>query len=79
MIFQAAEAECLPRRAMVLSGIVDAALPAPIRASASDAPGVEATKALAHATIHPAVTGAATQTSVGASGATDWADLIAVN
>jgi hypothetical protein len=97
MVSEADEPECLQRQPLILLGIVDAVsranatvlMPAPILASADDAPGLEATKALAHATIHPAVTGAApagrapfpvaTQTSGGTKGATDWANSIAVN
>jgi hypothetical protein len=65
------------------------AMPATRLASADDAPDPEATNAVARATIHPAVTGTATagrelfvtatQPSVGASGAVDWANSIAVN
>jgi hypothetical protein len=97
MVSEAGEPECLQRQPMILLGIVGVVsganatgvMPAAILASADDAPGLEATKALAHATIHPAVTGAATagrelfvtaaRTSVGAYRATDWADSIAVN
>ena len=97
MVSEAGEPECLQRQPMILPGIVGAVsganatvvMPAAILASADDAPSREATKALAHATIHSAVTGAATagrklfvtatQTSVGAYRATDWANSIAVN
>ena len=50
-----------------------------VPAAADDAPRREATKALARATIHPTVTGAATQTSDGLFGAIDWVNSIAVN
>jgi hypothetical protein len=97
MVSKASEPESLHRQAVILSGIVGmvsganatAVMPAEVLASADDAPGREATKPLAHATIHPAVTGAATagrellvtatQTSVGASAAADWVNSIAVN
>jgi hypothetical protein len=97
MVSEADEPECLQRQPLILLDIVDAVsranatvvMPAAILASADDAPGLEATKALAHATIHPAVTGAATagrelfvtatRTSVGAYRATDWANSIALN
>jgi hypothetical protein len=97
MVSKADEPECLARQPMILPRIVGAVRGAnatgvmarAIRASADDAPGREATKALAHATIHPAVTGAATagrglfltatRTSVGAPAATDWVNSIAVN
>lgn len=78
---------------MILPGIVGAVsgvnMNVAMLASADDAPDPEATKAVARATIHPAVTGTATagrelfvtaaQTSVGPSGAIDWANSIAVN
>lgn len=91
------EPECPQRRQMILPGIVGAVsgtdatvvTPTALLASADDAPGEGETKALAHATIHRAVTGAATagrklfvtatQTSVGAYRVTDWANSIAVN
>ena len=91
------EPECLQRQRVILPSIVGVmsganatvVMPPAILASADDAPGREATNALAHATIHPAVTGAATagrelfvtatRTSVGAYRATDWANSIAVN
>jgi hypothetical protein len=97
MVSEAGEPECLQRQAVIFPGIVGAAsganatlvMPPAILTSADDAPGREATKALAHATIHPAVTGAATagrelfvtatRTSVGAYRATDWANSIALN
>jgi hypothetical protein len=97
MVSKAGEPECLARQAVIFPGIVGAVsganttlvMPHAILASADDAPGLEATNALAHATIHPAVTGAATagcelfvtatRTSVGAYCATDWANSIAVN
>jgi len=91
------EPDCRQRQRAILAsnvgvmGGADAttAVPVAIQTSADDAPDWQATKALAHATIHPAVTGAATagrelfvtatQTSVGAYRATDWANSIAVN
>jgi hypothetical protein len=97
MVSEAGDPECVPRQPMILPGIVGVlsganatvVMPAATLVSAYDAPGREATKALAHATIHPAVTGAATagrelfitatRTNVGAYGATDWANLIAAN
>jgi hypothetical protein len=83
MIFEAGEPEYLRRRPMIFPIIVGAASGLNVATgslcSADDAPGQEATKALVHATIHPAVTGAAARTSVGAYGAADWANLIAVN
>jgi hypothetical protein len=97
MVSEAGDPECVPRQPMILPGIVGVlsganatvVMPAATLVAAYDAPGREATKALAHATIHPAVTGAATagrelfvtatQTSVGAYRATDWANSIAVN
>jgi hypothetical protein len=97
MVSEAGEPECLQRQAVIFPGVVGAAsganatvvMPRAMLASADDAPGREATKALAHATIHPAVTGAATagrelfvtatRTSVGASDAIDWANSIPVN
>ena len=87
MIFEAGEPECLQWQPMIFPIIVDAAsganaaavMRAAMLASADDAPGPEATTSLAHATIHSAVTGAAAQTSVGASGAAAWANSIAVN
>lgn len=97
MVSEAGEPECPQWQAVILPRIVGAAsganatvvMPPAILASADDAPGQEATKPLADATIHPAVTGAATagrelfvtatRTSVGACRATDWANSIAVN
>ena len=97
MVSKADEPECPHRQAVILPGIVGAvrganataAMPADALASADDAPRQEATKPLAHATIHPAVTGAATagrellvtatQTSVGASAAADLVNSIAVH
>ena len=97
MVSEAGEPECPQWQAVILPRIVGAVsganatsvMPPAILASADDAPGREATKALAHATIHPAVTGAATagrelfvtatRTSVGAYRATDWANSIAAN
>ena len=97
MVSKTGEPECLHRRAVILPGAVGAVrganaaavMPAEVLASADDAPRREATKPLVHATIHPAVTGAATagrellvtatQTSVGASAAADWVNSIAVN
>lgn len=86
MVFDAGEPECPQRQPLILVGIIfrvsganaTVVTPAAMLASADDAPGLEATKVLAHATIHPAVTGAAT-TSVGACGTTDWAESITVN
>jgi hypothetical protein len=62
------EPECRPRQRLIPTGNlglkagVDAttAVPVAIQTSADDAPDRQATKALAHATIHPAVIGAAT-------------------
>ena len=89
--------ECPQRHRMILSGVVsavdgaDATSPTPpaILSSADDAPDREATKAVAHATIHPAVNGVATagrelfvnarQSSLGAYGATNWPNSIAAN
>ncbi|HWF71399.1 MAG TPA: hypothetical protein VG187_17875 [Mycobacterium sp.] len=97
MVSEAGEPECLARQAVILPRIVGAVsganatvvMPPAILASADDAPGREATKALAHATIHPAVTGTAAagrelfvtaaRPSVGACRATDWANSIAAN
>lgn len=97
MILEAGEPECLERQPTNLPSIVravsganaTAVVPREVRASADDAPGRRAIKALAHARIHLAVTGAATaghglfvtatQTSAGALGAIDRANSIAVN
>ena len=94
---EAGEPECQQRQAVILPGIVGAVsganatavMPQAILASADDAPGLVATNALVHTTIHPAVTGAATagrelfvtatRPSVGACRATDWANSIAAN
>ena len=62
------EPECHQRQRLIPAGNlglkagVDAttAVPVAIQTSADDAPDRQATKALAHATIHPAVIGAAT-------------------
>jgi hypothetical protein len=62
------EPECRQRQRLIPAGNlglkagVDAttAVPVDIQTSADDAPDRQATKALAHATIHPAVIGAAT-------------------
>jgi hypothetical protein len=97
MDFETGEPECLQRQPITLPRIVaavsrsNAAAPmsTAILASADDAPGREATKAVAHATIYAAVTGTGTagrelfvtaiQTSVGAYRAIDWANSNAVN
>ena len=97
MVSEAGEPECRQRPAIIMPSIVGAVsaakptavMPAAVLTAADDAPGREATRTLAHATIHPAGTGAATagrdlfvtatQTSVGAHRATDWANSIAVN
>jgi hypothetical protein len=72
-------------------GRADAATRTPpaVLTSANDAPDGRATKTVSHATIHPSVDGAAearrglfvsaTQTDVGASGATDRANPTALN
>jgi hypothetical protein len=91
------EPECPQRQRTISRGIVravgraDAATRTPLAVltSADDAPDRRATKALSHATIHPAVDGAAgarnglfvsaTQTDVGACGATDRANSAALN
>jgi hypothetical protein len=83
------EPECPQPRRVISSGIVGAVTPMPVAACADDAPDRRATKALAHATIHSAVTGAAaagrerfvtaTQTDVGACVATDRANSTALN
>jgi hypothetical protein len=62
------EPECRQRQRLIspchfgLKAGVDATTPAPvaIQSSADDAPDRQATKALAHATIQPAVNGAST-------------------
>ena len=83
MILEAGEPECQRRRPMIFPIIVGAASGANVATgslgSADGAPGQEATTALAHATIHPAVTGAPTRTSVAPYGAADWAKSVAVN
>ena len=91
------EPECRQRQRAILAsniavmGGADAttAVPVAIQTSADDAPDWQATKALAHATIHAIALGAApvgraplpaaTQTSGETKGATDWANSIAVN
>ena len=83
------EPECPQRQRTISRGIVRAVggaaattpTPLAILISADDAPDLQATKALAHATIHPAVNGAAgagrglfvfaTQTDVGTYVATE--------
>jgi hypothetical protein len=97
MLSETVEPECRQRQRINLSrntGAVGEPNPttpvsAAILATADDAPGLEATKAVAHATIHAAVNGAATdgrelfvtaaQAGLGAHGATDRANSIAVN
>lgn len=62
MVFDAGEPECPQRQPLILVGIIfrvsganaTVVTPAAMLASADDAPGLEATKVLAHATIHPA-------------------------
>jgi hypothetical protein len=91
------EPECPQRQRTISRGIVGpvgstAATIAPqlaILTSADDVPDRQATKALAHPTIHPAVNGAAgagrdlfltaTQTDAGAFGATERANSSALN
>jgi hypothetical protein len=83
------EPECLQPRLVILSRIAGAVTPLPVAICADDAPKLEATKAVTHATIHAIALGAApagrapflaaTQTSGGTKGATDWANSIAVN
>jgi hypothetical protein len=83
------EPECPQRRRVILSSIVAAVTPVPLPACADDAPRQEATKAVTHATIHAIADGAApagrapflaaTQTSGGTKGSTDWANSIVVN
>jgi hypothetical protein len=81
--------ECLQPRLVILSRIAGAVTPMPVATCADDAPKLEATKAVTHATIHAIANGAATagrapflagiQSSGGTKGATDWANSIAVN
>jgi hypothetical protein len=83
------EPECPQPRRVILSSILGAVTPTPPATCADDAPYRQATKVLARATIHVAVTGAttarrershaATLTCVGAHGAIDRANSIAVN
>lgn len=83
------EPECLQPRRLILSRIVGAVTPMPVPTCADDAPKLEATRAVTHATIHAIANGAATagpapflvaiETSGGTKGATDWANSIAVN
>jgi hypothetical protein len=91
------EPECLQRQRLIQAGNLgvvggaDATTPTPVAilSAADNAPDRRATKALAHATIHSAVTGAAaagrerfvtaTQIDVGACGATDRANSTALN
>lgn len=97
MLSGTVDPECRQRQRIILPGngrAVDDSdsttpTPAAMLASADDAPGREATKAVAHATIHPAVNDAATagrglfvaatQNGVGTHHAADWANSIAVN
>jgi hypothetical protein len=83
------EPECLQPRRVILSIIAAAVTSAPVATCADDAPEREATTAVTRATIHAIANGAATArreqflaatlTSVGAPGVTDWANSIAVN
>lgn len=83
------EPECPQRRRAISSSTVTAVTPVSLPACADEAPRREATKAATHATIHAIANGAAqvgrtplsaaTQTSGGTKGATDWAHSIAVN
>jgi hypothetical protein len=87
------EPECLQRQRSIPAdnlGVVGGAdgttpMPVAILSAADDAPDRRATKAPAHATIHSAVTAGrerfvtATQTDVGACGATDRANSTALN
>jgi hypothetical protein len=83
------EPECLQPRRVILSRIAAAVTSAPVATCADDAPEGEATTAVTHATIHAIANDAATArrarflaatlTSVGAHGLTDWANSIAVN
>jgi hypothetical protein len=83
------EPECPPRWRAILSNTAAAVTPVSLPACADDAPKQEATKAVTHATIHAIANGAAsagrapslaaTHTSGGTKGATDWANPIAVN
>jgi hypothetical protein len=83
------EPECLQRRRLTLSSAVAAMTLEPLTAYADDAPKREATIAVTHVTIHAIAHGAApagrapflaaTRTSGGTKGATDWANSIAVN
>ena len=97
MLSGTVEPEWRHRQRIIPSGNVGAVggadwtIPSPraIPTSVDDAPGLHATKVLAHATIHLAVTGApsprcelfatARHTTVGARGAIDWANSIAVH
>ena len=83
------EPACPQPRRVILSRIAAAVTSTPIATCADDAPEREATQSVTHATIQAIANGAvaarrarllaATLTSVGAHGVTDWANSIAVN